>query len=222
MKNTKILLVVSAWLVGQIAWAAVPIFPTSFTPNNRPGQWPNPPEFCSDIKEYVDPGITSGYNTDGVKQIATRFVASSNSTVCRIGVKIARTNSAINSVYISLYSHSAAGNGKPNVPLGSAIVAFNDLPQITSGSSFNYSSDNGCPLTRVSIPAVSLVSGTTYWVAVYDVQGSVFSGTFVNWYQVTTNAVTANQSYSVDAFHPGTTWDDLNDTTRFKFYLYGD
>lgn len=221
MKKT-ILLFVSALVSSTLVWGAAPIFTLSHSPNNRPGQWPDPPEFCSTVKDYVDPGITTAYNTDGVKQIATRFTASSNYTVCRIGVKVARTNSAVNSVYISLYSHSAVGNGKPNAVLGNGIVQFNDLPQITAVSSFNYTSDTGLPQTRVSIAPVSLTSGTTYWIAVYDVQGSVFSGTYVNWYQVTTNPVTANQSYSIDAFHPATTWDDLNDTTRFKFYLYGD
>jgi len=217
----RILLALLLSLYGGFA-AAPPI--TSFLGAGfTPPQPVIPPEFCAVQKQAITNATTTLATTDGVHGYAQQFTPSSNYTVCKIMVHIAKGGAPTGPITIALMTDnptgSLSGHACPNGVLFSANVNFSALLADPGFAS----ADVGVPMTRIDITPTALTSGTRYWVVCFDPQGSIFSGNYLVWYEWGPSApVTANQSYTISATFPPAAWDDYNDNTQFRFELKGD
>jgi hypothetical protein len=212
-------LILSVW---SCLGASPPISTTLSSGFNAP-QYPLPPEFCGIQKFAITNASGTLATTDGVKGYAQQFTPSSNFTTCKIMVHIAKGGNPSGSMTIALMSDNPTGsNGGhpcPNAVLASGSVNFTSLVADPGFAA----ADAGVSFTRLDITATALTSGTRYWIACYDPQGSVFSGNYLVWYERTSAPVVLYQQVdTISGSFPPAAWRDYNDNTQFRLELKGD
>ncbi len=213
---------VPSFKTSKVEAAAPPISTTLSSGFNAP-QYVLPPEFCGVQKFAITNASTTLATTDGVKGYGQQFTPSSNYTVCKIYVHIAKGGVPAGTFTVALMTDNPTGSISGN-PCPSGVMYSASIPFASLQAEVPFASaDASIPMYKIDITPTALTSGTRYWVVCFDPQGSVFSGNYMTWYEWGPSiAVTANQSYTISATFPPAAWDDYNDNTQFRLELKGD
>lgn len=160
---------------------------------------------CTTARDTINGATTGNGNTQGYRYAAQRFTAGASATICRAVLRLARDAGETGTLTVSIYSHNATGNGTPNAAISSGTLSIASLG----------TSEGDGEITSLS---AALTSSTVYWVVIDDpTNGGGFDGGTL-WYWESSGAVANNMVYSSD----GSTWNELNSNTRFKFTLYSE
>ena len=212
-----------AVLLLGVVKAAVPNIASSLGVANNSPQFPPPPEFCAVMKHGTNGPTLGSAHTDGTHHLAQRFTATSNYAICKISVTIGKVGAIdlATQLTIAIYEHDPAGLAGLGAP-GALMTSKNYPINIVPTSSSDLSDSDITTQVTVRISPTDIANATIYWVAVYDPQGSVFSGNYIRWFVEGDFVTRANQVNADDAFFPAVNWEEYNDNRRFKFSVTGD
>ncbi len=143
-------------------------------------------------------------NISSRKYLATKFVATSTDTVCKVDLYLRKLNSPTFDIRVSIFSHDA-GDDDPGTLIGTASDVI-DSSTLT-GSEAVY--------TFVNISA-SITDTVTYWIVLEAVTLGDGSN-YVRWHY---EASGATERVNTDDDASGT-WTNISTTVTLKYILYG-